>query len=519
MLHWGKYRTSTQPVGNCGIGPAASSQNVKDKSIEQRAAALRRFLQDGGPLFSSFALYLSSRIDLLPAEFCRELARTPDFSPVLSAFEAEKIMVAELGSSFHRIFSKFEPVPFRASLMDQTHAAVLTNGDLVTVCLLRPEYAAVDTTEQIVSLVNKKHFRAFCDDLDEEIVFTEFASALQRATNFLLRGQAMEGRSVSSEFLERVPVCKVYRELSGKRVLTVAGGQQMSLSQVMLFPKYDLPVLARHVCQAWLKEALYGRYVPADPGPDNIAVAEPMDVTFTGNEFVELPLRTAENLRHYLLATLVDDPDRATLHLLQEMHPPRGGLKEAGEFRSRFRQAAYFGALEPVLGTDTNALAQLIFQHWKTTLTFGYRPTPHLLGFYRGLFSVARAARELAPAEDPLREGLEELDADMMFKQLGDILGTNYWSQSADKFAMAVVTLPQTMDGALNSGISTGLERQIAPVSEQTTSKRGKPIAPLVLFAAAITFILQAGIHHWMEQGVVLALMIAGLVALRTWGD
>ncbi|MBZ5507125.1 MAG: hypothetical protein LAO78_16835 [Acidobacteriia bacterium] len=520
MLHRrGQYRPTTQTIGHRGVAVVAPFQNVKDESVEQRAMGLQRLLQDGGPLFSSFALYLSSRIDLLPAEFCRELARTADSSPVLSFPEAEKIMVAELGSTFHRMFSKFERVPFRANLIDQTHAAVLANGDQVTVCLLHPEYVEVGSTDQMVSLIREKPLRIFCPDLAEETLITDFASALQRATNLPLRGEAMEGRSVAPEFLEKIPVCKVYRELSGKRMLTLAGVGQTILSHAMHFPQYDLPALARRVCQAWLREALYGRYVPADPRPGNIVVAEPMDVTFAGNEFVELPPRTTENLRHYLLATLVDDPDRATLHLLQEMHPPRGGLKEAAEFRSRFRQAAYFGALEPVLGTDTNALAQLIFQHWKTALNFGYRPTPHLLGFYRGLFSVARVARELAPAEDPLRDGLEELDADVMFEQLNAITGTNYWSQSVDKFATAMVNLPQTIDEALNRGISTGLESQLEPVPEQATSRRRKSIATLVLFVAAIVFILQAGIHHWVEQGVVLALMIAGLVGLRIWGD
>jgi predicted unusual protein kinase regulating ubiquinone biosynthesis (AarF/ABC1/UbiB family) len=515
----GKYKPLNQIVGHHSAGAATFFQDVKNESVEQRAVGLRRLLQDSGPLFSSFALYLSSRIDLLPAEFCRELARTADASQVLSALDVEKIVVAELGSTFHRMFSKFEPVPFRTSLMDQTHAAVLANGDGVTVCLLRPEYAELGTADQIVSLIRKKPLRVFCPDLAEEAVITDFASTLQRATNLPFRGQAMEGHSIAPSFLETMPVCKVYRELSGKRTLTVAGIGRATLDQAMRCSQYDLPVLARRICQAWLREALYGRYVPVDPRPGNIIVAEPVDVTFAGNEFIELPPRTTENLRHYLLATLVDDPDRATLHLLQEMHPPRGGLKEAAEFRSRFRQAAYFGALEPVLGTDTNALAQLIFQHWKTALTFGYRPTPHLLGFYRGLFSVARTARELAPAEDPLRDGLEELDADVMFEQLNDILGTNYWSQSADKFVAALVSLPQTIDDALNRGVSDGQGSQIEPALGRIVNSRRKSIAALALFIAAITFILQAGIHHWMEQGVVLALMIVGLVCLRTWGD
>jgi hypothetical protein len=171
------------------------------------------------------------------------------------------------------------------------------------------------------------------------------------------------------------------------------------------------------------------------------------------------------------------------------------------------------------LGTDTNALAQLIFQHWKTALSFGYAPTPHLLVFYRGLFSVARVARELAPAEDPLRDGTEELDADMMFEQLTDITGTTYWSESADKFATAMINLPQTLDEALNRGSSLGFDNHLAPAPEHPASKRAKPIAMLVLFISAIIFIFQTGTNGWMEQTVVLALMLAGLAGLQMLVD
>lgn len=513
LHHRGNRRPITEIAGHRGV--SAPFPSAKEEPVEQRAETLRRLLQNSGPLFSSFALYLSSRVDLLPAEYCRELALTAGLSPALSPLEVEALMVAELGSTFHRMFSKFDPLPFRASLIDQTHAAVLVNGDKVIVCLLRREFADVGATHQIVSLIREKPLHVFCPELAGEEVFTDFAFALQRASNLLLRGKAMEGRSIPPKFSKIESVSKVYRELSGKRVLTLAEIEGNVLSQLLHSSQYDLPVLARSICQIWLRDALYGSYVPVDPRPGNVVVAGTTGVAFVGNEFVELPPRTTENLCHYLFATLVDNPDTAALHLLQEMHPPRGGLKEAAEFRSSFRQAAYFGALEPVLGTDTNALAQLIFQHLKTALNFGYKPTPHLLSFYRGLFSVARVARELAPGDDPLREGLEELDADVVFEQFNDITEASYWLQSADKIAMAMINLPQTVDEGLNWGVSAELENQLGAIPEQTASGLKNPVATVVLFVAAIVFILQTGMHGWMEQSVVLALMIVGLMLLQ----
>src|SRR5579885_3572630 len=67
-------------------------------SLEQQARQLRLLLQDLGPEHSCFAIYLSSRIDALPAEYCRELALTPDTGPVIAADEVHKILTGELGS-------------------------------------------------------------------------------------------------------------------------------------------------------------------------------------------------------------------------------------------------------------------------------------------------------------------------------------------------------------------------------------------------------------------------------------
>jgi predicted unusual protein kinase regulating ubiquinone biosynthesis (AarF/ABC1/UbiB family) len=507
-----KHRTIAHPAAGRGAALFAAAQDLNDGSIEQRAAHLRHLLQQGGPLHSSLAIYLSSRIDLLPAEYCRELASTPDHAAALSPSLVQDIMLEDFGPTYRRTFCEFDNVPYRAGLIDQCHAGVLANGDKVAVYVLRPQFVDVSSTSEILARVGEAPLRLLFHGSEAEVVLSDFAAAVKRATNLQLRGQALQGRTPG--FLGTEQVRKLYSELSGKRLLTVSRIDEAYCDQLSS-SQHDLHAVARHLCHAWLRETLYGRYVPVDLRIGNTALAEPMDVSFLGREFLELPPRTKENLRQYLLATLVDDPDRAALHLLQEMHPPRGGLNEVAEFRSKFRQAAYFGALEPVLGTDTNALAQLIFQHWRTALDYGYKSTPDLLCFYRGLFSVARAARELAPADDPLREGLEELDADMMFEQLQDIARPAYWFQSADKFAMAIINFPQAVDEALNRGAGAGFEGQIRNTPERPTASRRTALAPLALLVGSMVFVLHLGLHNWADQSVVLALMIAGLMGLQ----
>ena len=108
MLHRRKYRTSTDSASHRNAAMFAAAQSSRDISLEQHAANLRDLLQESGPLARSFALYLSSRIDFLPAEYCRALASVPDSAPSLSLSDIEKVMVEELGPSFHRAFQEFD---------------------------------------------------------------------------------------------------------------------------------------------------------------------------------------------------------------------------------------------------------------------------------------------------------------------------------------------------------------------------------------------------------------------------
>jgi predicted unusual protein kinase regulating ubiquinone biosynthesis (AarF/ABC1/UbiB family) len=486
-------------------------------SLEERAVSLRGLLQDSGPLGIGFALYLSSRIDVLPAEYCRALELTLDSAPALSPPEVERIAVADLGADLGRLFHQFDLIPFRPGAMVQSHSAELMNGAAVTVLVLRPEYADVRNTNQIPGQHWQKALHELTGGICIQDLLDDYRASILRATDFNLRGQAIELQVTHSEATAKRAGGRIYSELSGPNILTCSRSEKPCLEQA-LHLECDWRKVARELCQQWLRESLYGKFCPVDPRLANITLDGHLDIGFAGNEFIEIPQRTKDNLRSYLFATLVDDPLQAARHLLLEMVPPRDGLDDAGEFHSKFRQAAYFGALEPVLGSDTNALAQLLFQHWKTALDHGYSPGPHLLCFYRGLFSIARAGRKLVPDADPLREGLEELDAHTTAEQFNEIAGVGYWLQNADKFAMAMINLPRAMDEALNRGV--GYARDDSYVSPKSFSfGRRSFMSRGMLLVAAIIFIFHADGNTWTEKSAVLALMLVGLLGLRAWNE
>ena len=494
------------------------SRNIA--SPEHRARKLRESLQHMGPQFSCFALYLSSRIDLLPAEYCRELALTPHSSPPLPPSAVQKLLLQELGDSLDRSFDAIDYAPLESTLITQSHGARLRTGEPVTVTLLRPEYHALQNRNDPARFLDRNSLKRVCGELATEDAIADFAYALQRKANLSVIRKALES-TADDQPCELLLPRKVYRELSTAGLLTLEHMEVQNVNQVLAGRPYGAGALLRRVCMAWLELALRRPHFPVDPRPYNVYVSTNDQVAFEGCEFAALPKSARENLWNYLLAAMVDDPDRSSMYLLREMQVPRNPALDPQNFRSSFRQSAYFAALEPVLGTDSNALPQLVFQHWKTALEHGYLTKPHLLCFYRGLFSVARIARELSTPGDHLRDAMDDLRAARVFDQIRDLADWRRLLQNADKFADAMVHFPKTFDDAL-----TWASR---PPQDVFTHKEFDAPRPrnrisantiaILLLIVAMFFSPMAHKNGFVEKLVILALMLAGLVVLRSLED
>jgi ubiquinone biosynthesis protein len=116
---------------------------------QPRAVRLRMALESLGPIFVKFGQMLSTRRDLLPADFADELARlqdrVPPFDPQIAAHEIER----GLGRPIAELFAGFDREPVASASIAQVHFAVMGPGPLAgrlaAVKVLRPGMrAAID---------------------------------------------------------------------------------------------------------------------------------------------------------------------------------------------------------------------------------------------------------------------------------------------------------------------------------------------------------------------------------------
>jgi predicted unusual protein kinase regulating ubiquinone biosynthesis (AarF/ABC1/UbiB family) len=107
------------------------------------ARSLRLALEDGGVTFIKLGQVLSTRRDLLPAEFISELSRLQDDAPQVPWPRIEEVLRSELGAGVDEVFASFDREPLAAASIAQVHAATLRSGARVVVKVRRPDVTRV----------------------------------------------------------------------------------------------------------------------------------------------------------------------------------------------------------------------------------------------------------------------------------------------------------------------------------------------------------------------------------------
>jgi ubiquinone biosynthesis protein len=100
---------------------------------ERLARSLRLALEEAGVTFVKLGQMLSTRPDLLPAEFTDELGRLTDDVAPAAWDQVEQVLAAELGRPVTEVFADFDRRPLAAASVAQVHAARLRSGAEVAV--------------------------------------------------------------------------------------------------------------------------------------------------------------------------------------------------------------------------------------------------------------------------------------------------------------------------------------------------------------------------------------------------
>ena len=260
-MRWTHHRTQKPRTGRAGGGIAPVPG--KHLELEQHARRLRLRLQESGPAYSCFALYLASRLDALPAEYCREFALTRDSAHILSPAQVHGTLKQELGTLFDKVFLECDYTPFESTLITQSHYARLRTGAAVIVTLLQPTFYGIQN-EGGLEFLSIRAIDDLCGDLLPHDVIADFSAALRRKTELALGREAMELMARDSASFELLYSPGTLPELSTRRLLTFERLEEQSLISFSHQGQWT-DLLARRLCHVWLQQAVHGGFAAIDP--------------------------------------------------------------------------------------------------------------------------------------------------------------------------------------------------------------------------------------------------------------
>ena len=189
---------------------------------------LRNILVDLGPVYVKLGQLLSTRPDLLPADYIDTLSSLQANVPAVPWSEVEILIRQQLSQPLEEIFSDINTECVAAGSIAQTYKATLKDGTEVALKVQRPGIDRIidKDTSLLKSLAELVSFTDFGNDYDIVSLAEEFSVALKAELDFTKEaGYTDELRrdlSTSKWFdPKQIMLPKVYWELTTPKILVL----------------------------------------------------------------------------------------------------------------------------------------------------------------------------------------------------------------------------------------------------------------------------------------------------------
>jgi ubiquinone biosynthesis protein len=381
------------------IGDMLARRNAGESDDQARAQQFRAVLEELGPTFAKLGQILSTRPDLIPPDFLRELATLQDQVTALTETEVVAVMEQELRVPWEDVFESIEPQPMAAGTIAQVHRAVRVGGERVVVKVQRPnarqEIARdLGLLEQLAATAADRP--VFREVIDVPAIIEHLSTSLRRELDFRCEAANLERmRTVLAPF-DRLEVPGVHDELCTERLLVMQEVRGVPIAQA---PDDDARREAgRQTLEGYYQQVLGDGFFHADPHPGNLmwwdGTVYLLDLGMVGEVDAEL----RRSLLLLLLAFWQEDAAfLAEVMLSLSSERLRPDFDEAG-FRADVGELI---ATHRHLSLKDLRLGPLLEQLTQMALRHGVRLPASLALIGKSFGQMQLAAAELDPSLDP----------------------------------------------------------------------------------------------------------------------
>ena len=367
--------------------------------------ALRKSLEELGPIFIKFGQALSTRPDLLPPEIAQELSKLQDNVPPFSSKIALSILDKAYGRSAFDVFAHFDEQPIASASMAQVHAATLKSGEDVVVKILRPNMRRVINQDiallQTLAHLADRYWPESKRFKPKEIV-AEFEHSLLDELD--LRREAANGGQLRRNFKNSplLYVPEMYWDYVRNNVLVTERIYGIPVSDFARLQEHgvNIPLLAKRGVEIFFTQVFRDCFFHADMHPGNIFVSyshpeKPQYICIDFGIMGTLNESDKRYLAENLLAFFNEDYRRVA-----QLHVESGWIERTTrieDFESAIRTVC-----EPIIGKPLKdiSFATVLLQLFQVTRRFQMAVQPQLVLLQKTLFAVEGLSRQLCPDLD-----------------------------------------------------------------------------------------------------------------------
>lgn len=256
-----------------GFGFLIDSKFTKEHNSPSN---LRKAFEELGPTFIKIGQILSTRTDLLPADYTDELSKLQDSAPLEDFQNIEMLFKEELKKSIDDSFLYFDEKPIGSASIAQVHEAILKDGRFVIVKIQRPKIAEemridLSILSKLVNLTKAK-FADTIIDLKEAL--GELLRSTEQELNFKNEAANLIRFKALNKNVSYVTCPYIVEEFCTGKIITMEkiDGFKIDEIDVLKANGYDLNDIGNKLARSFFKQIFEDGFFHADPHPGNLII-------------------------------------------------------------------------------------------------------------------------------------------------------------------------------------------------------------------------------------------------------
>ena len=316
-------------------------------------AELRTTLEDLGPTYVKIGQIMSSRTDMLPETYCRELEKLRSNVQPLEASVAREVIERETGKRIDEIYSEFRDEPLGSASIAQAHYGVLRDGTKVVTKVQRPLIADMMRKDFVLlkKLAGMVSIAAEGEDsggaVDLKSVIAELEKVTEEELDFRVEAEntrAFREACITDETKVSCPA--IIDALTTERILTMTfvDGYSISKKERVEADGYDRQEIGKAIVENYLHQVLDVGTFHGDPHQGNIMISHGVPYWIDFGMIGHISEQSVNVLQEIVFALIQKDAEAMTNAALS-LGIARGKVnksrltEDVGEFVERYGSA------------------------------------------------------------------------------------------------------------------------------------------------------------------------------------